>query len=312
MSDFRESNHVAQSNELIVSRWGLSNTLLKLFEMAVSCIDTSKPIPSRKVTLNKQDIFNLFEYNSTDRYVVFQRHIQQLQGQKVILQDGDKKRSVVLVTTVEWGEGDDDNEVSFYFNEHIMTHLIELHDHFTQYEILELKGMKGQYSIPLFKFLVMEHNKKINKSEHAKNGYVKTEISLENLRYITATENKYKDFRNFKRRVLDSSINEINAIRDNGTGKTNILVKYETVHGKYNRTIAINFFVRRKQTAFDNDFDNPRENPYKTLDVNAPRSIDTNKISADQFHKQYYEQKVKLESEQVDKDQMSIDDVLKE
>lgn len=289
MSDYNLGNKVVQSNQLILGRWGLSNSLLKLFEMAVSCIDTSKPNPSRKVTMNKQDIFELFEYNSTDKYVVFQRHMQQLQGQKVVLQEGEKKRSVVLVPTIEWGENENDNQVIFYFNEHIMPHLIELQAHFTQYELLELKGMKGQYTIPIFKYLTMEHNKKIHLPENSDKGYVTIKTSLDDFRYMTATENKYKDFRNFRKRVLDSSIEEINAVRENGTKRTNIIVKYETLHGKYNKVIGIKFYIRKRVSATDNDFDTVKISPYNAIEV-GPRSADESKMSADDFHKKYYEQ----------------------
>ncbi|MDE8286148.1 replication initiation protein [Erysipelothrix rhusiopathiae] len=298
MNDYDLGNKVVQSNQLILGRWGLSNTLLKLFEMAVSCIDTSKPNPSRKITMNKQDIFELFEYNSTDKYVVFQRHMQQLQGQKIVLQEGEKKRSVVLVPTIEWGENENDNQVTFYFNEHIMPHLIELQAHFTQYELLELKGMKGQYSIPIFKYLTMEHNRKIHLSEHAEKGYVTINVSLDDFRYITATEKKYKDFRDFRKRVLDSSIDEINAIRENGTKRTNIIVKYETLHGKYNKVIGIKFFIRKRVSATDNDFDLVKINPYNAID-NEPRSSKENNVSADNFHRGYYEQKKKMTQEEL-------------
>lgn len=299
MSDYDLGNKVVQSNQLILGRWGLSNTMLKLFEMAVSCIDTSKPNPSRKVTMSKQDIFELFEYNAGNRYVVFQRHIQELQGQKVILQEGDKKSSVVLVPTIEWGEGEKDNEVTFYFNEHVMPHLIELQAHFTQYELLELKGMKGQYSIPIFKYLTMKHNRKIHLPDNADKGYVTIKISLDDFRYMTATEKKYKDFRDFRKRVLDSSIEEINAVRENGTKRTNIIVKYETLHGKYNKVIGIKFYIRKRVSATDNDFDMVKISPYNVID-NEPRSAKKNNISADNFHRSYYQQKKQIKNSKGD------------
>ncbi|AMC93135.1 hypothetical protein AOC36_03850 [Erysipelothrix larvae] len=77
MSDFDVPNKVAQSNELIVGRWGMNNTMLKLFEMTVFCIDTKLPLPSRKVTISKQEIFELFKYNSSYTYTVFQEHIKE-------------------------------------------------------------------------------------------------------------------------------------------------------------------------------------------------------------------------------------------
>lgn len=299
MSDFNEGNYVAQHNDLIVGRWGLNNTQLKLFEMAVSCIDTKQPKPDRKVTISKQDIFNLFEYSASNKYVVFQNHIKELQKQSVtVTEKNGKKRSLVLVPTVEWGSDDEDNIVTFYFNEHIMPYLLELQGHFTQYEILEIKGMRSQYSLVIFKYLVMEHNRKIFKPDYSSKGYVDILVTLDDVRYMTATEKKYNAVKDFRKYVLDVAMTEINAVRDNETGKTNFLVKYETIHGKYNKVTHIKFFVRRKRSAFDNDFDNPMADKY---DVNAPRSTDESKMSADDFHRGYYEQKKKMTQEEITK-----------
>lgn len=297
MSDFNEGNYVAQHNDLIVGRWGLNNTQLKLFEMAVSCIDTSVPNPKREVTISKQDIFNLFEYNSTDRYVIFQKHIKELQKQSVTINDyKGKKQSIVLVPTVIWGTDDKDDRVVMKFNEDIMPYLIEMQGHFTQYEILELKGMASQYSIILFKYLVMMHNKNISKAPHKNKGYVKFVMSVDELRNVTATENKYKVWKDLRVNVIEPAMNEINAVRDNDTGKTNFLAKYELIKGRYNKVTDIAFYVRKKRGTFDNSFDTPIKDKF---DVNAPRSSDESKMSADDFHRGYYEKKKQMTKEEI-------------
>lgn len=292
MSDYNNGNKVVQSNQLIVGRWGLNVTQLKLFEMAVSCIDTSVPNPDRKVSMRKQDIFDLFEYNASNKYVVFQKHIKELQKQSVIInKENGKRQSIVLVPTVEWSGADDDSKVVFKFNEDIMPYLIELQDHFTQYEILELQGMASQYSIILFKYLVMEHNKRIGKPPHKAFGFVRFTMSVEELRNLTATENKYTVWKDLRVNVIEPAIQEINATRENETGKTNFLAKYELIKGRYNRVTDIVFYVRRRQTVTDNDFDNPIQNQWADYDVNAGRSDDESKMSAEDFQNKYYRQK---------------------
>lgn len=288
MSDFSNGNKVVQSNKLIVGRWGLSATQLKLFEMAVSCIDTSVPKPSREITMNKQDIFNLFEYSNNDRYVVFQRHIKELQKQSVTIDGANgKKRSLVLVPTVEWSTDNDDSKVVFKFNEDIMPYLIELQDHFTQYEILELQGMSSQYSIILFKYLVMEHNKRIGKDPHKESGYVRFVMSVDELRNVTATEKKYSVWKDLRVRVIEPAMNEINAVRENDTGKTNFLAKYELKKGRYNRVTDVVFYVRKRLSVTDNDFDNPPKVNWS----NSTRAEIGNNITADDFHQKYYKAK---------------------
>lgn len=97
---------------------------------------------------------------------------------------------------------------------------------------------------------------------------------------------------------VDNSL--FNAVRNNGTKRTNIIVKYETLHGKYNKVIGIKFYIRKRKSATDNDFDTVKINPYNIID-NEPRSEKENNVTADDFHRGYYEQKKKMTREELEK-----------
>ena len=78
MNKFDIENTVVQSNDLITSKWKLDRISLKLFEMAVAALDTSKENPSREVVLKKSDIFMMFHATDKDRYFRFKEHIKDL------------------------------------------------------------------------------------------------------------------------------------------------------------------------------------------------------------------------------------------
>lgn len=249
--DYNLGNKVVQSNELIVGQWGLNTSLLKLFEMAVSCINTSKDLPNREVRMSKQDIYDLFEYNSTRKYTYFRELTCELQKQIVTLNmENGRKRDIVLIPTVEWGTQDSDDLVIFKFHEDIMPFLIELQEHFTQYEIAELKYMKSQYSIILFKYFVMEYNKRIR---HSQNEIVEVYISLEELRFITDTQKKYAKPNSLTEKVIDVAVNEINGVGSD-LPTTSYLVKYDIKRGKYNRIDGYYFSIKKRYSIADRKF----------------------------------------------------------
>ena len=54
-----EKRKVVEHNSLITSIAKMDKTPLKMFELAVSCIDTEKPLEDNTVYLSKKDLFAL-------------------------------------------------------------------------------------------------------------------------------------------------------------------------------------------------------------------------------------------------------------
>lgn len=226
MSDFNLTNKVVQDNNLIQAINKLDRTTFKVFEMAVSCIDTKNP--KQEIVLKKSDIFNFFELKSRDKYTRMEQVMKRLSQQGIVLNLPDKRKRLINVTsTLEWGENTDTVEIRF--NADIMPYLIDLKSNFTQYQITEIKGLNSKYSLILFKWLMMKHN-----------SYQKTpEISMEELRELTDTVNEYTDFRNFDTKVLKVSEKEINK-------HTTLRVSYEKIARKGRKITSIKWNIEEK------------------------------------------------------------------
>lgn len=84
----------------------------------------------------------------------------------------------------------------------VFPYLVGLTENFTEYELWQILPMKSAYSIALFELL---------KSYAYKHVVV---VSLEQLRAYLAVGDKYHDFRNFQRKVLDMAKREINDLTD--------------------------------------------------------------------------------------------------
>ena len=250
-----EKRKVVEHNSLITSIAKMQKTALKMFELAVSCIDTENPPKDNIIYLSKKELFAFFDVSSASKHTRFKEAIELMQKQaffqiKEVKDKGYEMTSIVPIPTVKWNSYNDD--VMIQFNQFIMPYLIDLKAEFTQYKISELKELNSKYSIILYRWLSMNYNqyehysvKGGRRAEQVEN-YRNPSISVKELREITDTVNEYKEIYDFEKRVLKKSLAEINA-------HTSFNVSYEKV--KKGRSIdSIVFHIEKKRTADDNSY----------------------------------------------------------
>ena len=250
-----EKRKVVEHNSLITSIAKMQKTALKMFELAVSCIDTENLPENNTVYLSKKELFSFFEVSSSSKHSQFKEAIEFMQKQAYFKIKSNKAlgieyESIVPIPYVKWNDYND--EVTIQFSEHIMPYLINLKSEFTQYKISELQKLNSKYSIILYRWLSMNYNQ----YEHYSNkggrraeqveAYRNPSITVKELREITDTINEYTRFQSFENRVLKNAIEEINA-------HTSFNVSYEKV--KKGRSIdSIVFHIEKKRTADDNSY----------------------------------------------------------
>ena len=250
-----EKRKVVEHNSLITSIAKMQKTALKMFELAVSCIDTENLPENNTVYLSKKELFSFFEVSSSSKHSQFKEAIEFMQKQAYFKIKSNKAlgieyESIVPIPYVKWNDYND--EVTIQFSEHIMPYLINLKAEFTQYKISELQKLNSKYSIILYRWLSMQYNQYEHYS--AKGGrraeqvesYQNPSITVKELRVITDTLNEYKEMSNFTREVLNKPLEEINA-------HTSFNVTYEKV--KKGRSIdSIVFHIEKKRMADDNSY----------------------------------------------------------
>ena len=250
-----EKRKVVEHNALIQSVAKMQKTALKMFELAVSCIDTENLPENNTVYLSKKELFSFFEVSSSSKHSQFKEAIEIMQKQAYFKIKSNKKlgieyESIVPIPYVKWNDYND--EVTIQFSEHIMPYLINLKSEFTQYKISELQKLNSKYSIILYRWLSMNYNqyehysnKGGRRAEQVEN-YRNPSISVKELRTITDTVNEYKEIYDFEKRVLKNAIEEINA-------HTSFNVSYEKI--KKGRSIdSIVFHIEKKRKADDNSY----------------------------------------------------------
>jgi len=243
---------VVQHNSLITSIAKMDKTPLKMFELAVSLIDTENPPKDHTVYLSKQELFAFFKVNDNNKHSRFKEAVDKMQKQaffqiKKEEEKGFKFMSIVPIPYVEWTDYND--EVKIEFHREIMPYLINLKNNFTQYALSDISELNSKYSIILYRWLSMNYNQyehysvKGGRREEQIENYRNPRINMRELRQMTDTIDEYKRFDHFETRVLNDPLAEI-------TAHTTFDVTYEKL--KKGRSIdSIVFHITKKQVADD-------------------------------------------------------------
>ena len=250
-----EKRKIVEHNDLITSVAKMDKVPLKIFELAVSCIDTDNPPKDHTILLSKTELFAFFKVSDNDKHSRFKEAIEKMQKQaffqiKEVKGKGYNMKSIVPIPYVEWTDYND--EVKIEFHREIMPYLIELKEKFTQYALSDIMELNSKYSIILYKWLSMNYNQyehysvKGGRRTEQVESYRNPSILVKELRIMSDTVNEYKDFRNFDKWVLKKPIEEINKY-------TSFNVSYEKI--KKGRSIdSIVFHIEKKRTADDNSY----------------------------------------------------------
>lgn len=123
--------------------------------------------------------------------------------------------------------------VEFGFSPQMKPFMLGLKERFTRFELMEVARMKSSFSIRLFQMCKAYYYENIR---HGRNTMT---VGVKELKARLGIQNKYPDFRNFRRKVLDVAKDEINE-------KTRLNVELEYLR-KSRRITDIAFIINEKE-----------------------------------------------------------------
>ncbi|MGY0187157.1 RepB family plasmid replication initiator protein [Lactococcus petauri] len=250
-----EKRKIVEHNDLITSVAKMDKTPLKIFELAVSCIDTENPPKNNTIYLSKAELFSFFKVYDSNKHSRFKEAIAKMQEQSFFevreeKNKGFKFRRILPIPEVAWTDYDD--KVLIRFDQAIMPYLIDLKQSFTQYALSDLVELNSKYSIILYKWLSMNFNQyehysvKGGRRAGQVESYRNPSISIKELRTMTDTVNEYKRADHFETWILKKPLEEINKY-------THFNVTYNKI--KKGRSIdSIVFHIEKKRQADDNSY----------------------------------------------------------
>lgn len=238
---------MSEHNDLIRSTANMTSLSLKLFEIAVSAMDSREKQPSHEVRINKEQIYNALGIKGTSKNQQLSKALNTL-----------RKSSNFEITTEQNGEIHDigitpvyyaDNNYSsdyavIRFAPEILPFITDLKKNFTQYQLNDILHLKNKYAVSMYRWFTMNYRQyeyyanSGKRREDQIEKYANPEITLEELRKLTGTEKKYSAFYDVRRYIIDPICNEI-------TKHTKYKITYDRIKSG-RKVVAIKFHISKK------------------------------------------------------------------
>lgn len=283
---------VSEHNDLIRSTANMTSLSLKLFEIAVSAMDSREKQPSHEVRVNKKQIYNALGIKGTSKNQQLSKALNTL-----------RKSSNFEITTEQNGEIHDigitpvyyaDNNYSsdyavIRFAPEILPFITDLKKNFTQYQLNDILHLKNKYAVSMYRWFTMNYRQyeyyanSGKRREDQIEKYANPKITLEELRKLTGTEKKYSAFYDVRRYIIDPICNEI-------TKHTKYNVTYDRIKSG-RKIVAIKFHISKKgektvedDSVVDVSLTDFLKNRYSQLLIGAGL-LDMSKVTSDEKYR---------------------------
>lgn len=193
---------VVKHNDLLrKSRYTLSSTEQKIIIYLISKIHAEdKELKPIDIDIKEFCSVANIQLNG-EAYNRIKGKIKSIADKSWWLSSGENKE--ILFRWIDEAEIEKGNGViTLGLSKHLQPYLIELKRDFTRYELINILTLKSKYSIRLYELL----------KSYLWQGY--WQVSIDELRELLEIGDKYQEFKEFKRRVLNPTIKEINDYTD--------------------------------------------------------------------------------------------------
>lgn len=207
-------NLIVKDNALIEASHRLNEIEQRLILLAILKIrekfDNVEQAQNQEITIHADDYINVFNVERNAAYKALKQAVVGLYRAEWGYQRLNKRGNLEVVyerftQNAKYVEAE--ATVKFMFSTAIIPLLVELERRFTAYEIDQIANLNSRYAMRLFEILMQYYDKK------KLSGWA--ELSLSDLRFSLGLKiNEYQQMNNFKNRVLDLSIAQINENTD--------------------------------------------------------------------------------------------------
>jgi len=199
---------IVKSNALIQTSYRLSTNEQRIILACISQVRRDEPITDKKMyTISAAEFSALCGTNHASAYRDLESAALALVDRKVKITqrpNGQGRLEETLVATwvqsVKYSKGS--GLVRLRFNHDLLPYLTELNKNFTAYSLTNIAKMSSSYGVRIYELLLQW----LNTGER--------EISVTWLRETLVLNGKYKQIGDFKKRVLDPAMRDINKHSD--------------------------------------------------------------------------------------------------
>lgn len=199
----RNTLTVCKANKIIEASYKLSLNEQRLILACISQVNSIKALASTdRFELTAKQFAKFYAISEAKSYQVLQEISEQLFDRYVIIDNPDPDEPTLKYTKTRWISSidyiPDKGKIALYFAPRMLPYLSLLQGQFTKYKLEHIGKMTSVYAIRLYELLMQWQS------------VGKREIELDSLKLILQLDEKYQRMDNFKARVLDPAIKDIN------------------------------------------------------------------------------------------------------
>ncbi len=201
-------NYVVQANNLIGGKQALKLNSAKLIRSAImQVVREDEELKPYIITI--KDLSKLLGVPASNIYRDVDEITDDIIKNPVYIREERNGKTIdfIKIPWVTRCEYKSDVGIALKLNEELKPFLINLKEHYTQYTLQEVLAMKSVYGIRIFEVL----QSKIMSRVLPKDGIVVI-LSVQEIRECCDCEDKYPAFGNFRDKVIDKAIKEINRV----------------------------------------------------------------------------------------------------
>ena len=207
-----KNNLVVKDNALVSASYYLSLAEQRLILLGIVEARNNQS-QDNEFIIHVNSYINAFGVDDSTAYLTIKEACKRLRGRyftyQKLVNDNLEQTESNWVQSVSYAINS--SYVKIKFTDDVMPLITNLERHFTSYQLEQVKDLTSIYAIRLYELLISWKQKK------------KVELSLVDLRLKLGIEpNEYKAMNNFKAKVLDLAVSQINE-------HTDITVKYDQV-----------------------------------------------------------------------------------
>lgn len=265
-----KSNLIVKKNELLRYGYQLSLNEQRILLACISMIDSRQKLEqNQQFTVSVQEISDLFLDNQTQNlYKNLRLACKRLFNRKIVFDVDDGVEELRWVYKIKYHR--DESKITLNFSPDVIPYLSEITERFTRYKLQDVAKFKCIHSFRLYELFAQYQT------------VGSREIEVDEIRRLLDLGDKYQQFGELKRSVIDKAIREINE-------HSNLVVNYGCrTRGKLVTHFQFQFSIKKRAALPDDTANSQR----MTLDEYVRQNpVLTRGKTTDEVYKLMYKNK---------------------
>lgn len=230
---YNAEHYTVAANDIIRGKQSMTLQTARLIRLLITQV-VKEDKDLKTYTCRIADLANFLNVDSSNLYKHIRTICECAMKSVVYIGTGNPKEPWEMFHWISTAKYDGNGTLTLRLSDEIKPYVLELEKWFTQYQLKNILEFNSYYAIRLYELLKCRDGE-------TKNSQSELEFSIDELRTFFDCEKKYKLFADFKRKVIEIAVREINEKSDlmvnptyKKTGKAITSVVFETHTNAFN------------------------------------------------------------------------------